>query len=1350
MFMDYALRESITKLATFLRQTRFEKSQPHIDSKAVEEDLLWDASRFLAIVIHKSSFKYYTNYREFLEFKAEYEKTHSIIIDEKALLEKFWLRNIFGFVFVADGISSLCSRFKELKNYKNEILFWLDFQKAQKGSSSRIVEKKTLEDAVQQYEKLNSISLSTDGIFFSRWVSTKEDGKLEYSDFEVYFEHFVRHWVDFDFLSHFENRKSEENTELLISKTEFNNLHAVFQTLYPQIPTVEHFKEQKLLSEFGDNYGFNFYNTEPRYWDLNDKITGHLWELLINDTAYANDEHRLKTWLEKVMYWPQWPEPLQFVTERAKTRFLDTAFELLMNEPDLEGIKSEFAKVFLDRRFSHDNLLSYQKIAVSDEYELNNDDAYEVLSSLMRWEKMAQTTYLYDQGSRDILGILVKEIVINDSEHNHDAPSKSIVANAGNYRRIISLLRVGVEKPFLIWEVTRFLLMYRIEVLPYIICENNLQTLGIALLDEIEFVDTSKSEFNFELWEKSIRLLLDSLEKNQHEASAKKVFQIYRSLNKHKYEIPYNRSNPKLELTTREEHQRKETMVLGLVEDYQMNQNIWPVQSPIYLLPKIFSKLLDVVLNYKSKPFYRNGTVQFPILQWDAMCWLLKTATYWKFHPQSDDIQGKADTIAKAFLDRYLESIEVNEVRKYNYFEEKEEVGLPLWSEKIERLSFIDWIYPVYFINSVGLLNRLLAPRIDIEPTKDQYHKKNAFSADKLRTHIGVLLQVLRKLVLPIVPYGFDKGELIAIKQKIEGQLLDYLRNHVEDQPENGKIDLFDFNKEWRFNSTSNEALFPQIARAVNWFTDRDAIINVISESKDILKLLTLLDLVKSEGVRLKLVDKIKEQDIVQFLEKYSWITEIQHTVSNLAHHPELLPQIQEAITFWKRTLEGSRVASKLEYQKILYKSELLVAYFRKSEEEIDEIPEPSSDYNTSNELHFSDYKLFYRGLLLIQTNPSKAHSIFDNLSKKYRSFPSIALNRMVAKINMAELVGDQNLYREALEEWNQFKISNKDVNTDFLEPELSINIMTILNKAGDYQELEKKYEELDLPNRMQSATLEIVIQSLIDQKKTNEALQLVSSAKTYHQFGNISDIQFITDLEGRINQLDNLDELRGHYFRIFSSEPKKLIKIFPENLNGRGELNEFLVKEIILAADKLLEKIKSIEEIKNEDKYNDLIELAIDARINPWGWQIGAQSRGAFSGTGGKQPGERDLPFMNKNKQVILVCEAFIYRTASPAQEHLQKVFNYYHKREAFVMLIYDLSSSQEDFKRNYEEYANSVVKNTVFPSGFEIQGNVSDISAEFNFKRSAIKVFLSKHTGETILYHVFVNINYRLPGAP
>ncbi|MBA4319247.1 MAG: hypothetical protein C0412_12670, partial [Flavobacterium sp.] len=529
----------------------------------------------------------------------------------------------------------------------------------------------------------------------------------------------------------------------------------------------------------------------------------------------------------------------------------------------------------------------------------------------------------------------------------------------------------------------------------------------------------------------------------------------------------------------------------------------------------------------------------------------------------------------------------------------------------------------------------------------------------------------------------------------------------------------------------------------------KEKIIDIIVNHGDLSKILTLLENITSEGTKKILLSKIKSIEIREFLEEYKWIPEIQNVLLKISYYPELIEQTEEAVKYWEDEILKRR--NKKEHTELLFKTKLLLAYFRNDLSEINSIQFPEKEnFYISAELQYSEYKRFYTALFYIQTNPKKSHEIFNDLVIKNPNYNSFALNRLVAKVNWAEYEQSSDLYSEAYEEWKDYKKIDDDSNLVLEDTTESIAILDILNKLDKNEEIEKAYQNLELPMKMNPNILKNKINNLIKQKKIDEAIILKDKAKKYHQYASELESDFISELEILISGVDNIDELKGFYHKIFSSEPSKLIKILPESINGKEKLSEFIVNEIVIASDKMLEKIKSISEIKNEDKYNDIIEVLLDARINTWGWHVGAQSRGAFSspkdGRNGFQLGERDLPIMNQNKQTLQICEAFIYRGTKTAKEHIIKLFDYDHKKEAMTIIVYDTGQVKgKTFTKNWDDYIKNIVPQVIYPIDYEYV-NIEDVTNDYKIKLSGIKVANSTHKSGTVIHHIFININYKI----
>ena len=524
-------------------------------------------------------------------------------------------------------------------------------------------------------------------------------------------------------------------------------------------------------------------------------------------------------------------------------------------------------------------------------------------------------------------------------------------------------------------------------------------------------------------------------------------------------------------------------------------------------------------------------------MQWDGLVWLIKCSTYWKYKNQIKEEYVK--TNSNAFLKQYLEIIEITEIQKYNYFKKSEESGLPIWSEKMERLELIEWIYPVYLIYKNRKLDKFLSPYFEFEKVDNIYHEKNRFITDKLRTHIGVLLQIINNLASTTIPFGFEKKTLQIIKQKIEQQVILYLKDNIEDKPIDGKVDLFNYNDEYGFKQSVKEALLPQIARALNWFENKDEIIEAIASSNNINKILALTENITSEGIKNKLFEKIKQSNIQTFLESSHWISEIHHALLQIRNYPTLINQIELIVKFWESNNFSER---NIEFHNTLLQTKMLIAYFHNDKNELEKIKAPESNkfIYSSSELTFEDYKDFYRGLLRLKDNPASSLEIFDKLSIQHPEYPVFAMNRMAAIINIANESDSIELFSEALEQWDYYKNSNPKINEQTLGSVFLTNKAYILFKLSEYDKLQEFYNNLEYSQKMLPEIIKNKTYSLIKQKRIEEALSMLEQAKSYHKFSDSGELEFIKELNNEVRGVDNIEELKLYYNRIFDSQPIK------------------------------------------------------------------------------------------------------------------------------------------------------------------------------------------------------------------
>jgi hypothetical protein len=183
----------------------------------------------------------------------------------------------------------------------------------------------------------------------------------------------------------------------------------------------------------------------------------------------------------------------------------------------------------------------------------------------------------------------------------------------------------------------------------------------------------------------------------------------------------------------------------------------------------------------------------------------------------------------------------------------------------------------------------------------------------------------------------------------------------------------------------------------------------------------------------------------------------------------------------------------------------------------------------------------------------------------------------------------------------------------------------------------------------------------------------------------------------------------------------------------------------VALATTRMLDKINSVAKVLKENTYNDLIQIALESRVSPWGWTVKDQTRKAFSPTE-KDLGELDLDIQDFNKNSFMTCEAFILRDKQRVQLHIQKVIaDYTHKRKDLLILIYYVGKVTE-FESKWKEYCDSIVPTINFPLGYEMNtSNLDDVTEKFGYKGTAIKIGRASHGTSTTLFHLFININYK-----
>ncbi|MFA7381423.1 MAG: hypothetical protein WC150_13280 [Bacteroidia bacterium] len=1321
--------EPINKLSHFIKQFHNKELQNNYMPDSMESDTLWASSHLFAKLIYKSGkHKFLHKLEDWLEYKVSYEKRNDCIIDIDNLINNHWIRKTLGFIEIPGVIRSAANEVNRRKLHKDGILFLIE-TKAKLGSKIPI---SIFLDYLSEFEKKKGIEIGIEEI--RKWHITKEENEEIHILNVHYYTPLLEKWNELNFIYEYTHSSNQENDiGTQVDKTIFEESYLEHSRLFINTPSIENLIAQKLIKESEYNTITVLQLHHPQ--SIHSKTSGIFWQLLCNDNLFNTDTERLRIWLQRT-FLPHWPDINNYITEEFSLRFIDAAMELIKLDSDTLGVEDEIGKIKLDSRLVGDYTQLSNSIKHSGD-ELNNENLFDLLKSMDEVGEKWHDDIFQVQRVRYNLAFLIKQIVLLDNKNEYVEKTNE----RKYFPRIKELLRLGIDRPYLLWETAHFVAQNRPSVIPYLLVETDLSSLCFKIIDRVSFLQVNlegNSDINIEVWKKSLDLSLYAFSSiDDAKQKAKFIFQVFNRLTQGKYNVHYSGGRQKSVEEFLFKEETKISIVLDVLLSYpRYTHSVYPANKEFFF-PTILNELFQEFKSYKPDPKWQNGFIQLPIEQITGYSWLLKCLTLPDFQLQLKNSE-LPDKISEEFLSIYIERIQQTEEYKLNFETGEKELSPANWGEKNERLELVEWIYPVYHLNNTNRLNAFLSPVFSFKKTKAKYDDTNWFNAEKLRSHFGILLQILRALTSSNIDNNLNRNKIAEIKSKIEAKLVEYVRGYSVSNIKQAQIDIFEREYE---RSVFSYQLLPLLAQAINWFEEKEEIIKALADTSDLVRLLTIAEWITSESAKKLLVQKVKKAKIRDFLEKTYWIPEVESAMMRMIDYPELQSQVEETLKFWEAKISGPKNLPEL--IQATYNVKLLLAYKKNDENLLDQVSSPENNHiRTSTKF---DKKEFFRGLIRLKSDPEAAYQIFNKLLTVQPNNTALALNRFACKISHGLKVKQPVILEEAINEWDNFESKIRDKGElDSIQINLWANKLIVYNELKKHEDFDKLYLTLEKPYRMLPNFLSIKIENLIERKLTASAQQLLKEARSYHQFSDGSEPDFIQKLSREIEGTDLIKDLKNNYNEIFSKSPETLIKIFPENLNGNEIIESFIVKEVAIAADKMLDKIQSIHEIRKEDKYSDLLLLALESRIIPWGWHATSQDRGAFSASG-KGLGERDCTVKAK-QDILAIIEMFNFKSKATVQSHLEKLFNYHHQRQFFIVLSYYMGKKGE-FDTTWRKYANEIVPDIKYPTGFKMVGkNLTDVTTKFDYKNSAIKIGKAKHGKECLVYHLFVNINYRI----
>lgn len=255
-------------------------------------------------------------------------------------------------------------------------------------------------------------------------------------------------------------------------------------------------------------------------------------------------------------------------------------------------------------------------------------------------------------------------------------------------------------------------------------------------------------------------------------------------------------------------------------------------------------------------------------------------------------------------------------------------------------------------------------------------------------------------------------------------------------------------------------------------------------------------------------------------------------------------------------------------------------------------------------------------------------------------------------------------------------------------------------------------------------------------------ALSYMKQAEQFIKNNNIDVPKHIINLfNSLMDDEEHFKKIELSMINLRSIPPHKVPEVIPSIINGKRNINEFILNEFVQAANIMLEKISSIADVKYENKYNDLLVAILKLRLPIWGWEITDQPRGGLSNTG-KGAGSIDIE-IRAGAVLVTLAEALHASGKNYCQEHALRCFKYNNNINSYYIIIYCKGELDESWKK-YQQYITSAPFEPKVAIRRKADGKLYDfidLTSEFKNTRQ-IKLGNTLHESEVEMFHIMINL--------
>lgn len=1058
----------------------------------------------------------------------------------------------------------------------------------------------------------------------------------------------------------------------------------------------------------------------------------------------------LDWYTEKLNIW------LAALSEESQETFFNILIDVLDNEPDLKNSDIEWLKSILDldgygsyRYITENGVCARNKVP---NFPINTTQPAEIVDLIDKYQGHDEI-YLH-QTHRSKYDFMVN-ILLRKHYFFEDSPLKKYLLDS--------------ESPYLSYQIIEQIKRYEIEKLPALVNVNMMLTsLVFKVVDTLDIDDNSLRTYN-------------AFHNGSRDAKELEYVEIKKDLISTLFRICFNKDLFLRHLNL-EELSKCISQVLFYFADKAFSNNFqsFSYSNKIYeliinelnsifesiyrieninltVIKLLFQNLIEICskqqLNFHNLIQLNAGSLKLLTDVYETSSIYFSTITEW------NEIEGNIAQTIYEHLTWYFTTLETNKLSPFTA-----EIQVDVASRFSNSVAFdnIDWSTVFLVLHKHKHIESLVdsfTKNINFLPEDSKTYASSSDNpvfvnkteqTTKIKHFLKILLLALTQLgdkdILKTDTHGVKK-ELI---KHIKLLCLQYRTNDLTDNKINAFV--FEFHIDQHMNQKQNREL---LFAALNNFDSSDEIIEFLTEffldSIDLGLMLEALTAIDDSEVKHFLATKIESIDVGDFIASAHWIPELRVAMINAINSDnnyQLAMPLLDKLEAHYNSRQSKRDLE--DFNRLKNEIKLLLAY---KEKQIGS--QEAQDLARDAKLGHV-YQLYKATSLVDVKRFDEAEKILDSIKDLDNKVD------VMVQMTRSILLNPHRSHEDkmtAVSEWERFIktyiTNNTSINKRYIFENRNYLTMLSLKAYSREEESDRFYEifySLTDPYKFSIEIIEDVLDRLTQDDLHIQHRNYIQCAESFHDKNSKSDKEIILKLLNKRITLKEIKQFQQAITTIHSLSPKDLPNLIPENLisNSQRALNLFLLEQIIHSVKSMVKKM-NVFRIRQadgkfliENKYNDLVKVILEARLEFLNFKIEEQERVGKS-KGGNDAGELDLSISYKANKIALI-EAFRLegKNSNVVQDHSDKIHNYDSNIENYYNLIYFIGESNrmDSCWQEYQlDFANTDFHADMFIDSIKGFENLGTIFSNTNDMKIARTYHGAGHKYN--YFHIMVNLS-------